>query len=86
MPFVAALLPVVVYIFVVYELDSFSLLSVKKLLMLVGCGMLAALLCFGLFLLLDLFVLARVSEFIYPLLEELPAFAAGPKEADCVFH
>lgn len=71
MPFVAALLPVVVYIFVVYELDSFSLLSVKKLLMLVGCGMLAALLCFGLFLLLDFIVPARLSEFIYPLLEEL---------------
>lgn len=71
MPFVAALLPVAVYIFVVYELDSFSLLGVKKLLMLVGCGMLAALLCFGLFQLLDPFVPVRLSEFLYPLLEEL---------------
>ena len=35
MSFVAALLPVIIYIFVVYELDSFSFLSVKKLLLLV---------------------------------------------------
>ena len=35
MSFVAALLPVFVYIFVVYELDSFSFLSVKKLLLMV---------------------------------------------------
>lgn len=70
MSFVAALLPVVIYILVVYELDSFSLMSFKKLLLLVGCGMLAALLCFGLFQVLDRFVSAGVSEILYPLLEE----------------
>lgn len=70
MSFVASLLPVVLYIFAVYELDSFSLLSIRKLLLLVGCGMLAALLCFGLFQVLDPFVSARVSDVLYPLLEE----------------
>ena len=69
--FVAALLPVAIYIFLVYELDSFSLLSIKKLLLLVGCGMLAALVCFGLFWLLDAIVSERASEFLYPVLEEL---------------
>ncbi len=48
MSFVAAFLPVLVYIFVVFELDSFSFLSVKKLFLLVGCGMLAALFCLSL--------------------------------------
>ena len=69
--FVAALLPVVVYIFVVYELDSFALLNVKKLLLLVGFGMLAALVCFGLFWVLDAFVAERTSEILYPVIEEL---------------
>ena len=69
--FVAALLPVAVYIFVVYELDSFALLNVKKLLLLVGFGMLAALICFGLFWVLDAFVPERTSEIVYPILEEL---------------
>ena len=69
--FVAALLPVAVYIFVVYELDSFALLNVKKLLLLVGFGMLAALVCFGLFWVLDAFVAERTSEILYPIIEEL---------------
>ena len=71
MTFVAALLPVLVYIFVVFELDSFAFLNVKKLLMLVGSGMLAALFCLGLFWVLDSFVPVKVSDFLYPLLEEL---------------
>ncbi len=33
--FIAALLPIAIYIFVVYKLDNFSLLSVKRLLTLV---------------------------------------------------
>ena len=70
MSFVAALLPVAIYIFVVYELDSFSLMSVKRLLLLVGCGMLAALACFGLFRLLDSVIPERVSDYVYPVLEE----------------
>ena len=69
--FIAALLPVAIYIFVVYELDSFSLLSIKKILLLVGCGMLTALFCYGLFWILDYVVSERVSEVLYPLLEEL---------------
>ena len=71
MSFVAAFLPVLVYIFVVFELDSFSFLSVKKLLLLVGSGMLAALICFGLFWVLDAYVPEKVSDFLYPVLEEL---------------
>ena len=71
MSFIASLLPVAIYIFVVYELDSFSLLSVKRLLLLVGAGMGAALLCFGLFWLLDAFIPVSVSDFLYPLLEEV---------------
>ena len=43
MPFIASILPVVLYILVVYELDNFSLISVKRLLVLVGCGMVSAL-------------------------------------------
>ena len=71
MSFIASLLPVAIYIFVVYELDSFSLLSVKRLLLLVGAGMGAALVCFGLFWLLDAFIPVSVSDFLYPLLEEV---------------
>ena len=47
----AALLPIAIYIFVVYKLDNFSLLSVKRLFMLVLCGMLTAVACFLLFML-----------------------------------
>ena len=70
MSFVAALLPVALYIFAVYELDNFSLLSVKRLLLLVLCGMLTALACFGLFRLLDGVVSETVSDYAYPVLEE----------------
>ena len=70
MPFVAALLPVAIYIFVVYKLDSFSLLSVKRLLLLVLAGMLTALASFGLFRLLDPHLTEATSDYLYPLLEE----------------
>ena len=69
--FIAALLPVLIYILVVYELDSFSFLNAKRLLVLVGFGVVAALFCYGLFRVLDLFVPEHVSDFLYPLLEEL---------------
>ena len=49
MQFLAALLPVAIYLFVVYQIDNFSLLSIKRLLLLIVCGMLTALACFGLF-------------------------------------
>ena len=71
MSFVAALLPVVIYILVVYLLDSFALISVKRLLLLVLCGMVAALACFGLFWLTGSFIPERVSDYVNPVMEEL---------------
>ena len=70
MSFVAALLPVAIYIFVVYALDKFSLISVKRLLLLVLCGMLTALACFGIFLLTGRFIPENVSDFLNPVVEE----------------
>lgn len=70
MSFVAALLPVVVYIIVVYVLDSFALISVKRLLLLVLCGMAAALACFGLFQLTWMILPETVSDFVDPVVEE----------------
>ena len=71
MSFAAALLPVVVYIALVYVLDNFALVSVKRLLALVLCGMVSALISFGLFQLTGKVVPERVSDFLDPLVEEL---------------
>lgn len=71
MSFVAALLPVAVYIALVYVLDNFALVSMKRLLSLVLCGVVAALACFGLFELTGRLVPGRVSDFLNPILEEL---------------
>ena len=49
MLFVAALLPVIIYIFMVYKIDNFSLINIKNLFLQVLCGMVAALACLGLF-------------------------------------
>ena len=49
MLFIASLLPVIIYIFMVYKIDNFSLINIKNLLLQVLCGMVAALACFGLF-------------------------------------
>ena len=54
----------------VYELDSFSFLSVKKLLLLVFFGMLSAAACLGLFWFLDAYIPEKVSDFLDPVLEE----------------
>ena len=70
MSFVAALIPVVIYILVVYALDKFSLMSVKRLLLLVLCGMVAALACFGMFLLTGKILSESQSDWINPVLEE----------------
>ena len=70
MSYVAAFLPVAIYIFVVYKLDNFALLSVKRLLLLVLSGMGAALVCFGLFMLTDKFLSERASDFVVPVVEE----------------
>lgn len=71
MLFVAALLPVVIYIFVVYKIDNFSLISVKNLLLQVLCGMVTALACFGLFQLTGEMLADEHSDYINPVLEEL---------------
>ena len=71
MSFIAALLPVAVYIALVYVLDNFALVSVKRLLVLVLSGMAAALACFGLFELTGRVVPERASDFLNPLVEEL---------------
>ena len=70
MSFAVALFPVVLYIFVVYTLDNFSLVGIRDLVLLVGAGLLAAASCFGLFRLTDPFVSERVSDYLYPILEE----------------
>ena len=70
MSFAVALFPVVLYIFVVYTLDNFSLVGIRDLMLLVGTGLLAAAACFGLFRLTDPFVSERVSDYLYPILEE----------------
>ena len=71
MQFVAALLPVVIYIFVVYKIDNFSLISVKNLLLQVLCGMVTALACFGLFQLTGEMLADEHSDYVNPVLEEL---------------
>ena len=71
MLFVAALLPVVIYIFVVYKIDHFSLISIKNLFLQVLCGMVAALVCFGLFQLTGMLLSENLSDFFNPVLEEI---------------
>ncbi|WP_028902435.1 PrsW family glutamic-type intramembrane protease [Prevotella sp. P6B4] len=71
MLFVAAILPVVIYIFIVYKIDNFSLISVKNLFMQVLCGMVAALVCFGLFQLTGSILSENQSEFFNPVWEEI---------------
>ncbi|MBR5906598.1 MAG: PrsW family intramembrane metalloprotease [Bacteroidales bacterium] len=68
--FIAALFPVVLYIVLVYVLDRFALLSKVQLLVMVVLGMITALICFGLFWLLDSVVSPGVSDYLYPVLEE----------------
>lgn len=70
MSFVAALLPVVIYIFVVYSLDSFSLVSVRNLLTLIITGMFSALICFGIFMLTGMLLSEGVSDYLNPVIEE----------------
>ena len=71
MLFVAALLPVVIYIFVVYKIDHFSLISIKNLFLQVLCGMVAALVCFALFQFTGSIFSENQSEFFNPVLEEI---------------
>ena len=69
--FVAALLPVVIYIIVVYQIDNFSLISVKRLLLLILCGMLTALACFALFQLTGKIIPQSQSDSVNPIIEEM---------------
>ena len=89
MSVVAALLPVAIYIFVVYRLDSFSLVSVKNLFLLVFCGMAAALAYFGLFTLTGKILPDTVSDFVNPLLEEtvkaIPLFILASRKKTVFF-
>lgn len=71
MLFVAALLPIVIYIFAVYKIDNFSLISVKNLFLQVLCGMVAALVCFGLFQLTGMILSENQSDYFNPVLEEI---------------
>ena len=71
MLFVASLLPVVIYIFVVYQIDNFSLISVKRLVLLILCGMLTALLCFGIFQLTGEMLANEHSDYVNPVMEEV---------------
>ncbi|MBQ2179715.1 MAG: PrsW family intramembrane metalloprotease [Prevotella sp.] len=71
MLFVAALLPVVIYIIVVYQIDNFSLISVKRLLLLILCGMLTALACFALFQLTGTIIPESQSDSVNPIIEEM---------------
>ena len=69
--FLAALLPIAIYIYVVYRLDNFALLSVRRLLTLVASGMGAAIVCFGLFELTGRILPQEVSDFADPVMEEV---------------
>ena len=71
MLFVAALLPVVIYIIVVYQIDNFSLISVKRLLLLILSGMLTALACFALFQLTGTIIPQSLSDSVNPIIEEM---------------
>jgi len=72
MQFLAALLPVAIYLFVVYQIDNFSLLSIKRLLLLIVCGMLTAQACFGLFTLHPSpFTLHLSPDTLHPIVEEV---------------
>lgn len=71
MLFVAAILPIVIYIFAVYKIDNFSLISIRNLFLQVLCGMIAALVCFGLFQLTGMILSERQSDIFNPVLEEI---------------
>ena len=66
MQYIASLLPIIIYILVVYKIDHFALVNRHRLLLLVGCGMLMALVCFGLFSWLD----GVLPDGTHPVVEE----------------
>ena len=67
MQYVASLLPIAIYLLAVYKIDNYALVSLRRMAILVVCGMLAALACFGLFRLTD----GLLPDASHPVLEEL---------------
>ena len=66
MQYIASLLPIIIYILVVYKIDHFALVNKRRLLQLVVGGMLMALVCFGLFSWLD----GVLPDGAHPVVEE----------------
>jgi RsiW-degrading membrane proteinase PrsW (M82 family) len=71
MLFAVSLIPIAVYIIVIYKIDHFSLISIKRLLTLVLTGMLTALACFGLFRMTENILSGAWADGIHPVIEEL---------------
>lgn len=80
MSFIAALLPVAIYLAVVYSIDRFAIVSLRRLLMLVLCGVVTAVVCFAIFQLYSLIQShlnvstsqhLNISALLRPLIEEL---------------
>lgn len=71
MLFIAALLPVVIYIVAVYQIDNFSLISRRRLLLLILSGMMTALVCLCLFMLTGQILSEGQSDIFNPVMEEI---------------
>ena len=71
MLFVVSLLPIVIYLVVIYNIDHFALVSMKRLALLVLGGMVAALVCFGLFRLMEGILSDDQSDVVHPVMEEI---------------
>ena len=71
MLFVVSLLPIVIYLVVIYNIDHFALVSMKRLALLVLGGMVAALVCFGLFRLMEGVLSDDQSDVVHPVMEEI---------------
>lgn len=71
MLFITAIIPIVIYILVVYKIDHFSLISIKRLVWQVVWGMTAAGVCFALFQLTGQILSDNQSEIVNPVMEEI---------------
>ena len=71
MLFVVSLLPIVIYLVVIYKIDHFALVSMKRLVVLVLGGMIAASVCFGLFKLMEGGLSDEQSDVVHPMIEEI---------------
>lgn len=66
-----SILPIALYIVIVWSIDKFSLVGVKLLVGMVFSGLMAALVCYGLFRLTEGFLSGRMADIIHPVVEEL---------------